>query len=127
MGSGSSPSTGLLYGAVTAFSKKNGVLGLVSDRLFGDRGVPVQFLKRPVHFPSGIFRFSEATGAPVVPAFFVRKGFDQYALEVEKALEPSDERSFVQNFASLLEKKIRQYPAQWFIFQPYWEAPAWPI
>ena len=107
--------------------KENGILGLVSDRLFGDRGVPVRFLNKTVNFPAGISRFSAVTGASVVPAFFVRKDFDRYALEIEPALEFSDEKSFVQSFASLLEKKIRQYPTQWFVFQPYWEAPVWPI
>jgi KDO2-lipid IV(A) lauroyltransferase len=107
--------------------KDNGVLGLVSDRLFGERGMPVEFLKRRVNFPTGIFRFSRATGAPVVPAFFINKGFDRYALEVEPALPPAEEREFIQSFARLLEKKIRDYPTQWFIFQRYWEAPEWPI
>ncbi|MGH7198514.1 MAG: lysophospholipid acyltransferase family protein [Candidatus Omnitrophota bacterium] len=106
---------------------KKEILGLVSDRLFGDGGVPVRFMGREVRFPAGISRLSAATGACVVPTFFIRKGPDQYRLEVDKPLEPSGERDFIQSFAGRLEKMIRQYPTQWFVFQPFWEAPEWPI
>ena len=107
--------------------KENRILALNADRLFGEAGVSVNFMNREVSFPKGIWRLSQTTGAQVLPCFFVMRGFNRYVLEVQSPLEPSSEEGMIQQFASRLEEKIRQYPTQWFIFQRFWESPEWPI
>ncbi len=102
-------------------------LALNADRIFGEDGVPVNFMDKKVPFPRGISRLSGVTGAPVLPAFFTMKGGNQYLLDIQKPLEGSGEDGLVQSFAARLEEKIKQVPTQWFIFQRFWEAPEWPI
>lgn len=107
--------------------KENQIVALNADRLFGEAGVSVNFMNRKVSFPRGIWRLSQASGAQVLPCFFVMRGFNRYLLEIQPPLEPSSEEGMIQQFASRLEEQIRQYPTQWFIFQRFWESPEWPI
>jgi KDO2-lipid IV(A) lauroyltransferase len=108
--------------------KEKKVLALNADRLFGEDGIEVDFLGRRVLFPRGIGRLSEITGAPVVPAFLIRTGYDRYLLEVERPIFPrGDEKETVHDFVRVFEDKVRRHPTQWFIFQPFWKQPEWPI
>ncbi|MBI2095605.1 MAG: lysophospholipid acyltransferase family protein [Candidatus Omnitrophica bacterium] len=102
------------------------VLALNGDRLFGKKGARVRFLGREVTFPRGLARLSLATGAPVLPVFFVSLGFNRFLLEIQEPLKTAGEEAMLRSFASRAEAVIRSYPSQWFIFQPFWEAPAWP-
>ncbi len=106
--------------------RSNQILALNADRLFGEGGTAVDFFNRRVRFPRGIARLSLATGARIVPAFFIRNGYNQYFLEIQKPLEGRTEEEQVQHFAVRLEGIIRRHPTQWFIFQPFWEMPEWP-
>ena len=105
--------------------RRNQILALNADRLFGEEGETVQFMNKTVQFPTGISRLSLATGASVVPVFMLMDGHDRYLMEFQEPLR--DGPSLVQSFASALEKKIRRHPSQWFIFQPFWEPPQWPV
>lgn len=106
--------------------QSNQILALNADRLFGEGGVTVDFFNRRVRFPRGIARLGLATGAGIVPAFFIRNGYNRYFLEIQKPLEGRTEEELMQNFAVRLEGAIRRSPTQWFIFQPFWEMPEWP-
>ncbi|OGW76483.1 MAG: hypothetical protein A3J52_01740, partial [Omnitrophica bacterium RIFCSPHIGHO2_02_FULL_49_9] len=107
--------------------KENKVLALNADRLFGEEGVPVNFMGKTVSFPKGIVRLSLMTGAPVVPVFFLMRGNGRYLMEIEEPLPAPDGMSSAESFAARLEEKIRQHPTQWFIFQRFWEPPQWPV
>jgi len=107
--------------------RENKILGIVADRLFGSgKGIEVEFMGRRVHFPDGIARLSLSTGAPVVPVFFIKTANERYKMELENPIEADNEAGIVQRFAAILEEKIKKYPTQWFIFQPFWEKPRWP-
>ncbi len=105
--------------------RRNQILALNADRLFGEEGETVQFMNKTVQFPKGISRLSRAMGATVVPVFILMNGHDRYLMEFQEPFR--DGPLLIQSFASALEKKIRQYPSQWFIFQSFWEPPQWPI
>ncbi|MBI3252883.1 MAG: lysophospholipid acyltransferase family protein [Candidatus Omnitrophica bacterium] len=106
---------------------KNEILALNADRLFRGEGVPADFLGRRVFFPGGFPRIAASSGAPVVPVFFVSTPDGGYELDIQEPIPLSTTEEMVQNFASRLEKKIKQRPRQWFIFEPFWEPPRWPV
>lgn len=106
--------------------KENGILAMVGDLLFGKEGIPVDFLGRKILYPRGIARFSLATGAAVLPAFFIMtsKKPRRYRLEIGDALQGSTEKELTQCFANKVEAVVRQFPEQWFDFKRFWEAPS---
>ncbi len=103
------------------------ILALNADRLFSSAGIAVRFMNRDVYFPKGISRLGLATGASVLPTFFVSRGYNQYVLEIQAPLVSTFAESMTRAFAMRVEEKIKQVPCQWFIFQPFWEAPEWPV
>lgn len=106
--------------------ERNGVVALNGDRLYQGEGIRVSFLRRMVEMPRGLARLGTVTGAAVLPTFFLMKQRNEYLLEIQSPLEFQEEAQCVQQFARRLEDVVRRYPTQWFIFQPFWEAPEWP-
>lgn len=108
--------------------KKNEVLAMVGDILFGEEGLEVNFFGKKAKLPNGIARFSLATGAPVVPAFFMMAGRRprHYIFEIGEPLKGDTEQSLTQAFVGEVEDVIRRYPAQWFNFKKFWEPVSWP-
>ncbi|MBI4432738.1 MAG: lysophospholipid acyltransferase family protein [Candidatus Omnitrophica bacterium] len=106
--------------------KRNGIVALNGDRLFHGEGIPVRFLGRQVFFPKGLSKLSLATGAAVVPAFFIKSGQDRYELDIQSPIAPAEPEAMTQEFAGRVEAQVRRHPLQWFIFQKFWDAPKWP-
>ncbi len=91
--------------------------------------VTVDFFGVPTDVPSGPARIALQTGARVVPAGLVRvEGQDKMIRPVldfslrfsHTADRDTDIRDLTQKIMSSLERLIRQYPDQWFRFQPMW-------
>ena len=68
------------------------------------------------------------TGAPMIPAFVVRKRRDSFLLSCEPPIPVPEEgtsrekaRAMTQEFARIEERYVRANPAQWAIFFPYWD------
>ncbi len=112
--------------ACYAVLKVNGILAMVGDLLFGKEGIPVDFLDRKILYPKGIARFSLATGAVILPTFFVQmsKKPRRYLLEIGEALQGSSEEELTQRFANKVEAVVKRTPEQWFNFKRFWEAPS---
>ncbi len=110
--------------------KSGDYLILVADRVIGgdaSEGVEVPFCegRRPV--PRGPAQLSLATGAPIVTGFVVRtpNAPHQYRLVLEPPLmpdgtEPDGVLSLTRKVADRLSAAVREYPDQWFVFQPGW-------
>jgi len=107
--------------------RKNEILALNGDRLYSGEGIRVSFMGRDVAFPAGFSRISLHSGAATLPAFFTYEAGGRYRMEIEKPLGATDEKAMTQEFAERAQAKIRQYPAQWLLFEPFWETPAWPV
>ncbi|MDB4349852.1 lipid A biosynthesis acyltransferase, partial [Omnitrophica bacterium] len=65
---------------------------------------------------------------PIVPVFIVRQKNDNHKLIIEKPLEyeltgnnERDIKSIVEKAAGVIEKYVRLYPEQWFMFDNPWE------
>jgi Lauroyl/myristoyl acyltransferase len=108
--------------------QRNEVVGVMGDRDPTEQGVTVQFFGRPCRFPQGPARLAVSTGAPLIPAFCLRRTNDSFTLiflpPVPAPIEGTrDEkvRQMTQSFADIIASYIEMYPDQWAVFYPFWE------
>jgi KDO2-lipid IV(A) lauroyltransferase len=115
-------STGLaIKGCLSALKKKK-ILALLGDRDFSEAGIELTMFSRKAYFPRGGAFFSKKTGAPVVPGFLVRENKFFYRLIFDKPIEceKCDEATITSKYLAVLEKYIKKYPDQWYIFGKLW-------
>lgn len=111
--------------------KKNEVLCVMGDRLFGSRrgAVPVDFLGGRAWFPFGVFKVASVTGAPVAVVLSHKSGPDRHTLEVATIIRipqragrgEGDFTPCVGEFAQTLESYTAAHPYQFFNFFDMWE------
>lgn len=101
--------------------KRGEMLVLLSDRDITGSGVEVEFFGMKSWVPKGPALLAVRTGAPIVFGICVRcpKG------RLKAFVEPLEyRRDDVEGITRLIVKRmeelIRQYPEQWFVFQPPW-------
>ena len=80
---------------------------------------------RQAYFPRGAAFFALKTGAYVVPAFLVRENKMFYNLKFEKPISydresKTAEKDIIQEYIYILEKYLKKYPGQWYMFEKYW-------
>jgi KDO2-lipid IV(A) lauroyltransferase len=107
----------------------NRLIGILIDqRAKRSRGVWTDFFgkKAPTH--PGLAVLALKTGAPVVPVFMIRDGFQKHRLMIKEPLKiihtgdiKKDVEANTQLFNNTLESMIRQYPDQWFWIHRRWE------
>ena len=108
---------------------QNRVVGILIDqRAKRSRGVWADFFGRKAPTAPGLAALALKTGAPVVPVFMIRDGFQKHRLLVKEPLElvqtgdvEKDVEINTQIFTHVLESMIRQYPDQWFWVHRRWE------
>jgi lauroyl/myristoyl acyltransferase len=85
-----------------------------------------------IEVPAGPARLALRTGARAIPAVLAREPDHEEMirpiLDFDLHFQPSgdeeqDVRELTQQIMSSLERFIRQYPDQWFMFRPMWPAP----
>lgn len=96
------------------------------------RGEPVGFFGRPAYanpFPARLARHCDV---PFIAGRVIRRGDGGYVLEAERVIVPRTEDSradvtaATQNFHSILERYIREYPEQWMWAHRKWAMPPSP-
>ncbi len=107
---------------------RNEVVGVMGDRDPTEQGVMVEFFGKPCRFPQGPARLSLATGAPIVPAFCLRRTNDSFTMVFLPPIPIATEgdrdekvRKMAQNFANIIAEQISFHPEQWGVFYPFWE------
>ena len=108
--------------------RNNGILVIVADQDVDTvDGVFVDFFGRPAYTPVAPVKFAMATGAALIPAFIVREGY-RHRVIIEKPVElvvtGDKEKDLVentQNWVSVQEKYIRQYPHLWVWNHKRWK------
>ena len=104
------------------------VVALLADRDFSHHAaVSVPFFGRLTWIPRGPAVLSVRTRRPVVPVFLVRLQPGRFRLICEPAIPPpetADDEATVEaltrQYVAVMERVIRAYPAQWFLFHAFW-------
>ena len=113
--------------------KKNHVLGLMADRVFGSdpNTLEASFLGAPVHFPVSPYRLASMQGTPIAVVFSYKTGFSSYHIELARIIRVPAElgrsnaayATFLQQFTEALEGFTSSHPWQFFNFHEMWQSP----
>ncbi|MBI3252955.1 MAG: mitochondrial fission ELM1 family protein [Candidatus Omnitrophica bacterium] len=106
------------------------IVGMVGDQDAGRTGTFVRFFGRLSSSPAGAAAFAMRTGAAIFPIFVFREKNTNHCVEIEEPLVLPDasvppaeaERVILQQFADLLETKIRKSPSQWLWAHRRWKS-----
>jgi len=111
--------------------KRNEIVGILGDRDFsGEHGITVGFFGKSMLAPRGAALLSLRTGAAIVPAFVIRDERNPlyFTYSFEKPIYPehtgneeNDIRTITEKYIKVIEKYVRQYPKQWFMFHEFWK------
>lgn len=105
----------------------NGIVAMLIDRHLGRDRVDVDFFGRQTAFLKTPAMIGYLSGAPLLPAFMIRRANGQFAGQLGEPIfvdeTPRAEISVqaaTQRFATQLEEKVREYPHLWYQFYGYW-------
>lgn len=107
--------------------RRNEMVALLIDQPDSDEGVLVDFFQSRTRVPGGAAVLALRTGARIVPGGMIRLANNRYLgfAEPSIAFEPTgdfarDIQTLTQLIMSALEKWVRRYPDQWYMFRPLW-------
>ncbi len=113
---------------IRALSENRAVAILIDQRTKRSEGVWADFFGKKAPTTPGLALLALRTGAPVLPVFMVRSGFQKHRLLFKEPLElirtgnvKKDVKANTQLINDTLEAMIRQYPDQWFWVHRRWE------
>jgi predicted LPLAT superfamily acyltransferase len=112
------------------FIREGGFVSIAGDIIWTEQRalLPVKFFGREVGLASGPHLLALATGAPIFILFTFRskRGKHQVMvlppLQVKSVSRSERDRALqesAQAYAEALEKLVRRYPFQWYIFEPF--------
>lgn len=118
-------STGSSIRSCFSALKTGRVLGLLGDKDFNGGGLKIKMFSNYAYLPRGPAFFALKTKAPIVPVFFVRVDKYFYHLIFEKPIflaesTELDETAVINKYVVVLEKYLKQYPGQWYMFDNHW-------
>lgn len=115
-----------IYGIKEAL-ENNEYICFQGDRFVSDnKSYEYDFFGKKAKFPAGPFYLAERYGVPVVFYFSIReKGmkyrFKFFVPDKSKNKDKKDgSRSLAQQYVTVLENIVREYPEQWFNFYDFW-------
>jgi KDO2-lipid IV(A) lauroyltransferase len=96
------------------------VVVIQGDRVMpGQKGQRVPFLGHHIMLPTGPIKLAQASGAPVVPIFSLRRPDGKIDIVIEDAIDPaSDDGDPMVRLAKVLETQVALHAEQWLVFQP---------
>lgn len=104
------------------------IVSFPTDRSMGDsRQLEMNFLGAPACFPMGPFSVATMRGLDVLAVNVMKTGLTRYKvyitpLEYDKALPRKQQiHQLAQAYVNELEKRVRQYPLQWYNFFEFWK------
>ncbi len=107
--------------------KENKMIALVADRDFTEHGIVIDFLNKKAMLPRGPAAIHLKTGAPIIGGFLVRCPDDTFKFTFEKPFtfklsgdKEKDIEIITKHYAQTIEKYIKQYPEQWYMFRKFW-------
>ena len=110
--------------------KDGKILGFLADQDAGPGGAFINFLGKTASTPMGPAVFSRRFGAPVLPAFIIRKENGRHLVKIGEVMHfedtgdtDADLLRFTEKMTKILEEVIRENPTQWLWFQKRWNTP----
>lgn len=107
--------------------RRNELIALLGDRNINETGIRVKFFDKEVSLPKGPAVLSLHNNTPILPGFLVRTKEDKFCLILDRPLPDVKEgtmeerlRKLTRELVNVIERYIRQYPGQWFMFYPIW-------
>jgi predicted LPLAT superfamily acyltransferase len=116
-----------IYAISDAFTK-NELVCMHADRfLEGNKTLTADFLGAPARFPMGPFLLASKFKVPVSFVFAVKESklhYHFFASEIKDYSTISKDavmQEMLNDYAAEMEKKVKQYPEQWFNYYNFWE------
>jgi KDO2-lipid IV(A) lauroyltransferase len=126
-GMGSIPLGGSIRRSIKLLAK-NETIAILPDRDFSNNSVRVEFFGKQALAPVGIGLLALKTNCPLVPVFVIRQKDDTHRFIIEKALEyritkdkETDIKNIVSKAINTIERYVKEYPEQWFMFDNPWK------
>jgi predicted LPLAT superfamily acyltransferase len=121
------PATLELLGAL----RQNEIVAIQGDRIYQRRTVQLPFFSQPTSFPLGPFLLSQVSGAPVLPAFVIRRSWLRYQVLIGDPISPvaapvnrgDDEAGLheaMRQAVGALETILATHYDQWVNFYDFW-------
>ena len=110
--------------------EENLCVAIQGDRDVSGTGRRMPFFGKSASFPVGPFRLAQASGAPIFPVFVLQEDDGRYRTVVEEAIRVPNARgdegdaavvAALERFVTTMERTIRAYPSQWYLFTRFWE------
>lgn len=105
------------------------MVAVTADRHIAGKGIEVEFFGRKAILPRGPVSLARHSGAPVIVACGVRLHRDHFQafvtapLPMQRSDNPDADENFNANqIAETMADFIRQFPDQWLMFSPVWDA-----
>jgi len=111
--------------------RRNEIVAIQGDRVYQRHTFDVPFFSQPTSFPVGPFLLSQVSGAPVLPAFVVRRGWLRYHALIGNPI-PSAPQSVTRSASDanlyeamcqavkFLETTLTIYYDQWMNYFDFW-------
>ena len=107
--------------------KEGGVLAFLADLRVSPKGTIVDFLGSQASVAPGMARFARQTDVPIFPIITRRVGWSRHRFVFSEPIWPrpdmnkeEDCQRMTQAAFDVLDKAIRETPAQWFWFNKRW-------
>lgn len=104
------------------------IISFPTDRNHGSaRSIGHLFLGHQAHFPQGPFTVATMRGVNVLAVNVMKEGWTKYHIFVtplpyDKTLPRKEQiRQLADGYVNELEKRLRQYPTQWYNFYEFWD------
>lgn len=107
--------------------KRGHLVVLVGDRSPTGQGIRVPFFGREALMPDGYAVLARRFGASIVPTFMVMTPEGKHEFILDDPIVPrvtddfdADVRDTVERALTVLERYVRRYAEQWYVFSPIW-------
>jgi predicted LPLAT superfamily acyltransferase len=114
--------------------RRNEIVAIQGDRVYQRHTFEVPFFSQPTSFPVGPFLLSQVSGAPVLPAFVIRRRWLRYDALIGDPIPAVPRSAKCANddaglheamcqAVSFLEKTLATHYDQWMNYFDFWQIP----
>jgi len=114
--------------AISEALAKNELICMHADRFVeGNKTIPENFLGEPASFPIGPFVLAAQFKVPVSYVFAMKEKATHYHFyatpmqQYDYSNKTTAVKSMLHDFTAAMEKRVHQYPAQWYNYYHFWK------